>query len=80
MSIISRKQFISSLGAASCVLALPQVLTSQQQPAATQPKLPQLDKELVRNFVGFAHKDFDKVKAMFAETPDLLNSVHNLGG
>lgn len=80
MSLISRKKFISSLGAATCILAVPQAITSQNQPAAKQPALPQLDKELVRNFVGFAHKDFEKVKAMFAETPDLLNAVHNLGG
>lgn len=58
---------------------MPQLLNSQAQPPRPT-KGPQLDKELVKEFVGFAHKDFNTVKTMLLETPDLLNSVHNLGG
>jgi hypothetical protein len=36
--------------------------------------------ELVKQFVGAAHKDPDKVKALLQETPGLLNAVNNLGG
>lgn len=80
MSIVSRKRFIVSLTGASCLLAMPQLLISQTQPPVRHPKGDPLDKELVKEFVGFAHKDFDKVKTMLVKTPDLLNSVHNLGG
>ncbi len=38
---------------------------------------PQLDKELVATFVGAAHRDMDKVKALLAETPNLLNAAHD---
>ena len=79
MSILTRKKFIATLAGASALLTLPQTLISQTKPAV-QTKGPQLDKELVKNFVGFAHKDPEKVKSMLQETPDLLNSVHNLGG
>jgi hypothetical protein len=84
MSLISRKKFIVSLAGASCLVTLPQVLISQMQPTPSQParypKGPELNKALVKEFVGVAHKDFDKIKTMLQETPDLLNAVNNLGG
>ncbi|MBC7890552.1 MAG: ankyrin repeat domain-containing protein [Ferruginibacter sp.] len=40
-------------------------------------KGPPLDKELVKEFVTIAHSDFDKVKAMLKETPDLLNACYS---
>jgi hypothetical protein len=79
MPILSRKKFILTMAGASALLTIPKVLISQPKPAG-QTKGPQLDKELVKDFVGFAHKDPEKVKSMLQETPDLLNSVHNLGG
>lgn len=80
MPMFSRKKFLSSLTGVSTLFMMPQLLISQTQPPPRSTKGPQLDRELVKEFVGAAHKDFDKVKAMLAETPDLLNSVHNLGG
>ena len=41
---------------------------------------PVADAELVKQFVGAAHKDPEKVKALLQETPGLLNAVNNLGG
>ena len=41
---------------------------------------PVADTELVKQFVGAAHKDPEKVKALLQETPGLLNAVNNLGG
>jgi ankyrin repeat protein len=38
---------------------------------------PQLDKELVQNFVGAGHRDMDKVKSLLEEHPTLLNSAHD---
>lgn len=80
MSIVSRKKFIVSITGVSALLAMPPLLISQTQLLPQPVKGPPLDKELVKEFVGAAHKDFDKVKAMLLETPDLLNSVNNLGG
>ncbi len=78
MSILTRKNFILSLSGAFAWTTLPQILSAQN------PQVPQkgdpLDKEHVKKFVGVAHKDFDAVKSMLQEKPDLLNSVNNLGG
>lgn len=38
-----------------------------------------LDKALVQQFVGSSHKDMDKVKALLAEYPTLLNAAHDWG-
>src|SRR5688572_29012099 len=81
MSIITRKNFLqqSVLGAAGIVV-VPAILFGQQPPSAPkQQKAPPLDIELVKQFVGAAHRDPAKVKAMLEETPDLLNAVNNLG-
>ena len=42
-----------------------------------QQKAPPLEKELVKEFVTAGHKDFDKVKSMLQENPDLLNATYN---
>jgi hypothetical protein len=60
-------------------MLLPQLLKGQQTQQMVKPqKGPPLDKELVREFVIVAHKDFDKVKSMLQENPDLLNASLNL--
>ena len=78
MSAFSRKNFLLTISGATAGLFIPQLITGQAQ-NPKPPKGPQLDKQLVQDFVGAAHKDFDKVKTMLEETPDLLNAVHNLG-
>jgi hypothetical protein len=40
---------------------------------------PPLDKTLVQEFVGSAHRDKDKVVTMLEENPTLLNSAHDWG-
>ena len=76
----SRKKFISIISGTSILLGFPQILSSQTSRQVQPAKGKELDKELVKEFVGAAHKDFEKTKMMLAETPDLLNAVHNLGG
>ena len=79
MNILNRKNFIlNSVSSAAGIILLPVFLGSKQQNAFKS--RPVLDTELVKAFVGAAHKDFDKVKSMLQETPDLLNAVNNLGG
>ena len=61
------------------MVLLPQVVTSQQTEQMVKPqKAPPLNKELVREFVIVAHKDFDTIKSMLQENPDLLNASLNL--
>ena len=38
---------------------------------------PQLDKEVVKNFVAVSHTDIDKVKPLLEEFPNLLNAAHD---
>lgn len=82
MQMITRKNFIlTTLTGTAGALFLPGILNGQAQPRPAQPpKGDPLDTALVKAFVGAAHKDFEKVKAMLEETPDLLNAVNNLGG
>lgn len=80
MQSISRKNFIlTTLAGAGGALVLPQLLTAQTTPAKT-PKGDPLDKALVKEFVTVAHNNFDRLKELLQQTPDLLNAVHNLGG
>ena len=79
MNIINRKKFIlNSVSGGAGVLLIPGIFRNRQ------PYFPQhqtgVDLILVKEFVGVAHKDIEKVKSMLQETPDLLNAVHNLGG
>ncbi len=80
MNAISRSDFLhkGAIGTAG-ILLLPSFLFGQAPPSPKAPaqKGPPLDKELVKEFVTVAHQDFGKVKAMLAETPDLLNASHN---
>lgn len=80
MSILSRKKFIiTAVTGAAGITLLPQIVTAQQTPATTAKpqKPPPLDTELVKEFVTAAHRDFDKVKSMLKENPDLLNASYN---
>lgn len=80
MSSVNRKDFLSkaAIGAAGLLIA-PSFMFGQTTPAIPPPpqKGPPLDKELVKEFVSIAHSDFEKVKTMLKESPDLLNSCHN---
>ncbi|MGZ5218830.1 MAG: hypothetical protein ACXWC7_02095 [Chitinophagaceae bacterium] len=79
MNTINRKNFIlSSVGGAAGIILVPGFFSNNRH--AFLQKKPVLDTALVKEFVGAAHKDIEKVKSMFQETPDLLNSVNNLGG
>src|SRR5688500_8136381 len=52
-------------------------------PAAPKKKIdkgPPLAPDLVKSFVGAAHSALDKVKAMLAEPPRLINATWDWGG
>lgn|SRR6185312_6229911 len=76
---------------AAGVIAGNATLLSQPQPAAPpsppQPsptkipdRGPRLDADLVREFVIAGHVDLDKVKAMLAQQPALINATWDWGG
>ena len=78
---MNRKHFLMQAAAtASGIILAPALVQSQQVAPKIAEKGPPLDPALVKEFVGAAHKDFNKVKTMLDETPDLLNAVNNLGG
>lgn len=60
------------MGAA--VLYLPSSVSSQTD------RPPQLDKQLVQDFVGAGHNNLEKVKQLYAEHPTLIYATHDLGG
>ena len=70
--LMKRKTFMRSVGIS--ILAAP-VATLYAFPSLQED--PQLDKALVREFVGKSHSDADHVKAMLEEHPTLLNAAHD---
>lgn len=43
-------------------------------------KKPHFDTDMVRDFVGAAHRDVDRVKEMLEEDADLANAAVDVGG
>lgn len=76
MKIITRKTFLrhSLLGLSGITLA-PALLRSQQNQ-----KPPALSPEIVKEFVGKSHSDFDRVREMLENEPGLLQAVWDWGG
>jgi len=69
--IISRRRLLLASGATLGLATLGSA--NQEKP----PQPPPLPTELVRAFVGAGHGDLDKVKAMLAENPTLLNATYD---
>lgn len=64
---LSRRQLITTSLSAMTAAAIPAI--------ATQDRKPPLADNLVQEFVGVAHGQFEKVKALLTENPTLLNAV-----
>jgi hypothetical protein len=71
---MNRKQFIA-LGLSSLAVSPGVVLTAQNAP-----KPPALASDLVKEFVGKAHNNLDRVKELLAQEPNLLNACWDWGG
>ena len=69
--VISRRRLLLASGATLGLATLGSA--NQEKP----PQPPPLPTELVRAFVGAGHGDLDKVKAMLAENPTLLNATYD---
>jgi len=80
MNNTNRRNFIlASLSCVPGIFIAPGLIQNRQTDIFPAVKTA-LDTELIKQFVGAAHKDPAKVMLMLEENPDLLNSVNNLGG
>ena len=71
---MKRNQFIKSAGIGAMLIpALPLFSFTNPQ----EQEEPQLDKALVKKFVGASHGKFDIVKELLEEHPTLLNSAND---
>src|SRR5262245_46731283 len=78
----SRRQFLAA-GAPAAALAFGGLAHAADPPAPSpkpKDKGPRLDLDMVRDFVGVAHRDLDKVKTLFEQQPALLNAAWDWGG
>lgn len=69
---MKRNDFIKAASLGACLLP------TTIQRFDFDPKLP-LDKALVEEYVGAAHRDKARVVALLEETPNLLNAAHDWG-
>ncbi len=69
---MNRNQFLKSVGITS--LILPSFSMYAFVPLQEDP---QLDPALVKKFVGASHSNFDVVKELLEEHPNLLNAAHD---
>ncbi|WP_211340703.1 hypothetical protein [Sediminibacterium goheungense] len=71
---MKRKDFLRNCSMGAAVLYLPSSVSAQTD------RPPQLDKQLVQDFVGAGHNNLEKVKQLYAEHPTLIYATHDLGG
>lgn len=72
MKQLNRSQFLKAFSVGGLSLAATPLLSR-----SLRNNDPQLDKELVQEFVGAGHRDMDKVKSLLEEHPTLLNAAHD---
>jgi hypothetical protein len=86
----NRREFVKFAAMGVAFAGAAGVVSAQQQGATAQPgnvaqgaapaKPPALDRDMVREFVIAGHGDLEKVKAMLAKEPGLLNATWDWGG
>jgi hypothetical protein len=69
---MKRNQFIKSIGLGAWI-------TPAMVGRLSHDAEPPLDKALVAEFVGVAHRDKSRVELLLAENPTLLNAAHDWG-
>lgn len=68
----SRRSFLHRSAAAAAAALTPTFILAQKKE-----RPPALPTSLVKEFVGAAHGDLEKTKAMLSETPSLLNATYD---
>jgi hypothetical protein len=74
--IIPRKKFLSLSVLGSAGFLFGNSAVAQDEPKRPPP----IGKDLVKEFVGVSHRDFNKVKELFLQQPGLLNCSWDWGG
>lgn len=89
MQHLSRRQFVTAsvspcaaLAVGTLVLGTASVTAQEpaKKPAPKKDKGPRLDLDMVRDFVGAAHGNLEKVQSMLEKQPTLLNACWDWGG
>ena len=75
----NRREFVSVAAFAGAALIV-NAQTQTPTQSAAPPKLAALDPGMVKEYVIAGHVDLDKVKAMLAKEPGLLNAAWDWGG
>ncbi|HYG01866.1 MAG TPA: hypothetical protein VD927_05435 [Chryseosolibacter sp.] len=78
MNTISRSSFLKTLGISAASLVVPGSVYARIEP--TQDKPPQINPEIVKEFVGVSHSKIDRVKEMLENNPLLLHVSYDWGG
>ncbi len=78
--MITRKKFLTYSALSALTIIAPGSGADIFSQQVKKDKGPALDKDLVKDFVGKAHKDLDAVKSMLAQEPGLLNASWDWGG
>ena len=71
---MKRIDFFKTFSVGAAALYFPSITNAQTD------RPPQLDKQLVQDFVGAGHNNLEKVKQLYAEHPTLIYATHDLGG
>lgn len=72
--MMERIDFLKTFSVGTAALYIPGSALSQMD------RPPQLDKQMIQDFVGAGHNNIDKVKQLYAEQPTLVYAAHDLGG
>lgn len=72
--LISRKKFLLSTFTISGAVFLPKIALANDE------ELPQMNTALVKEFVGTAHRNMERVVEMHKANPTLLNAAWDWGG
>lgn len=71
---MERIDFLKTFSVGAAALYVPSTVMGQMD------RPPQLDKQMIMDFVGAGHNNLEKVKQLYAEQPTLVYAAHDLGG
>lgn len=74
MMLITRKKFLLSTFTISGAALMPKIVMANDE------ELPQMNTALVKEFVGTAHRNMERVVEMHKTNPTLLNAAWDWGG
>ncbi len=81
--IVSRRKVLiaaPAVGVAVATGGLPAAAQQGTSTPAVRPRPPSLDREMVREFVGVSHGNFERVRALLEMEPALVNAAWDWGG